>query len=169
MSRRQGFDLAGLGIAPGIAIGPAYVTENGALEVPVHTIAADSVACEVERFRDAVERSREQLGNLSRKAQTLHGSAAEELEYLLAAHSQMLEGSRLVRGVEERIRKCLNAEAAVSQEVGEIVKAFARMNDSYLAERSKDLRDVGQRLLRNPDGDTLPRSYRSARRHGRRG
>ena len=150
MSRRQGFELAGLGIAPGIAIGSAYVTESGALEVPTHTIAADSVAGEVERFRDAVVQSREQLGNLSRKAQTLHGSAAEELEYLLAAHSQMLEGSRLVRGVEARIRKqCLNAEAAVSQEVGEIVKAFARMNDSYLAERSKDLRDVGQRLLRN--------------------
>ncbi len=150
MSRRQGFELAGLGIAPGIAIGPAYVTESGVLEVPIHTIAADNVACEVERFRDAVALSREQLGNLSRKAQTLHGSAAEELEYLLAAHSQMLEGSRLVRGVEERIRKqCLNAEAAVSQEVGEIVKAFARMDDSYLAERSKDLRDVGQRLLRN--------------------
>ena len=150
MSRRQGFELAGLGIAPGIAIGPAYVAESGALEVPIHTIAADSVACEVERFRDAVALSREQLGNLSRKAQTLHGSAAEELEYLLAAHSQMLEGSRLVRGVEERIRnQYLNAEAAVSQEVGEIVKAFARMDDSYLAERSKDLRDVGQRLLRN--------------------
>ena len=143
-------ELAGLGIAQGIAIGPAYVTESGTLEVPIHAVAGDAVACEVERFGEAVTRSREQLGNLSKKAQTLRGSAAEELEYLLAAHSQMLEGSRLVRGVETRIREqCINAEAAVSQEVGEIVKAFARMNDSYLAERSKDVRDVGQRLLHN--------------------
>ncbi len=147
---RGAHDLAGLGIAPGIAIGPAYVVESGALEVPVYTVAADRVDREIERFRDAVARSREQLGTLSKKARALHGSAAEELEYLLAAHGQMLEGSRLVRGVEERVRsQCFNVEAAVSQEVGDIVRAFETMNDSYLAERSKDVRDVGKRLLHN--------------------
>lgn len=150
MNRKGGLQLAGLGIAPGIAIGPAYVAESGALEVPVHEIAKGEVAAEIDRFHDAVARGREQLAVLSQKARTLHGSAAEELEYLLVAHSRMLEGSRLVRGVEERVRdQRLNAEAAVSQEVGDIVRAFEDMNDSYLAERSKDVRDVGKRLLHN--------------------
>ncbi len=150
MSSGGGLRLAGLGIAPGIAIGPVYVAESDALEVPVHEIATGEVAAEIDRFHDAVARGREQLAILSQKALTLHGSAAEELEYLLVAHSRMLEDSRLVRGVEERIRdRRLNAEAAVSGEVGDIVRAFENMNDSYLAERSRDVRDVGKRLLHN--------------------
>ncbi len=90
-----------------------------------------------------------QIDKLAMKASDLPASAAEELGYLLQAHGQMLQGSRLVRGVEKRIRgERLNAEAAVSQEVGEISHAFSQMEDSYLSERSKDVRDVGQRLLR---------------------
>ena len=145
--------------------GRAYVVESGALEVPVHEIGKDQVAAEIDRFHEAVARGRDQLAVLSQKARTLHGSAAEELEYLLVAHSRMLEGSRLVRGVEERVRdQRLNAEAAVSQEVGDIVRAFSDMNDSYLAERSKDVRDVGKRLLHNlmaaptAPSPTLPRA-----------
>lgn len=148
--RSPALALAGLGVARGIAIGPAFVTESGTLEVPTYILAATATAGEVARFRTAVEAARAQIVELAGKAASLPGSAAEELGYLLDAHGRMLEDSRLVRGVERRIReRRFNAEAAVAQEVGEIAKAFADMEDSYLAERSKDVRDVGQRLLRS--------------------
>ena len=150
--------LTGLGVARGIAIGPAFVTESGTLEVPVWTLAQTALADEVARFRAAVQAARAQLSALAGKAARLPGSAAEELGYLLDAHDRMLKGSRLLRGVERRIRdRRLNAEAAVAREVGEIARAFAEMEDSYLAERSKDVRDVGQRLLRN----LMARPYRA--------
>lgn len=150
--------LTGLGVARGIAIGPAFVTESGTLEVPVWTLAQTALADEVARFRAAVQAARSQLSALAGKAARLPGSAAEELGYLLDAHDRMLKGSRLLRGVERRIRdRRLNAEAAVAREVGEIARAFAEMEDSYLAERSKDVRDVGQRLLRN----LMARPYRA--------
>ena len=150
--------LTGLGVARGIAIGPAFVTERGTLEVPVWTLAQTALADEVARFRAAVQAARSQLSALAGKAARLPGSAAEELGYLLDAHDRMLKGSRLLRGVERRIRdRRLNAEAAVAREVGEIARAFAEMEDSYLAERSKDVRDVGQRLLRN----LMARPYRA--------
>ncbi|MBT5432949.1 MAG: phosphoenolpyruvate--protein phosphotransferase [Alphaproteobacteria bacterium] len=149
-TRSPTVELDGLGVAQGIAIGPAYVTESGSLDVPSYKIATAAIDDEVERFNACVEKSKTQIAKLAGKTKGLPESAAEELGYLLAAHGQMLEGSRLVRGVENRIREQrVNAESAVSQEVGEIANAFAQMEDSYLAERSKDVRDVGQRLLRN--------------------
>jgi len=149
-AQRKERKATGLGVSRGIAIGPAYVTESGTLDVPTQSIAAKAVDAEVERFEAAVDKARDQIGKLSSKAEALPANAAEELGYLLAAHGQMLEGSRLVRGVAERIRKGrMNAEAAVAEEVREIAEVFSAMEDSYLAERSKDVRDVGQRLLRN--------------------
>jgi phosphoenolpyruvate-protein phosphotransferase (PTS system enzyme I) len=141
--------LDGLGVARGIAIGPAHVAESGALDVPTHLIEADEVEAELERFHTAIADAGKQIKKLRRKAATLPASASEELGYLLDAHSHMLEGSRLVRGVDQRIgEQRLNAEAAVSQEVSEIALAFSQMEDRYLAERGRDVRDVGQRLLR---------------------
>jgi phosphoenolpyruvate-protein phosphotransferase (PTS system enzyme I) len=143
------FELKGIGVARGIAIGPAFVSESGTLDVPTYKLKAKEVDKEIARFEGAVKDALTQIDKLAKKASDLPASAAEELGYLLQAHGQMLQGSRLVRGVEKRIRgEKLNAEAAVSQEVGEISHAFSQMEDSYLSERSKDVRDVGQRLLR---------------------
>lgn len=142
--------LMGLGVSRGIAIGPAHIAESGGLDVPNYRIGDDAVEAEHARFSAAVDYARGQLVKLRKQAAKLPGSAAEELGYLLQAHGQMLEGSRLVRGVETRIREQLiNAEAAVSQEVAEIAHIFSQMDDPYLAERGRDVRDVGQRLLRS--------------------
>ncbi len=142
--------LRGAGVAAGVAIGPAHVVEPGIVDVPKHSIDADAVAAERERFDAAVKRARAQLERLGAKAAALPGSAAEELGYLLEAHAQMLTGSRLVRGVDRRIaERAINAEAAVAEELSEIAHAFAAMEDDYLSARVQDVRDVGARLLRS--------------------
>ena len=46
--------LEGLGVARGIAIGPAYLLEAGAIPVAVHTLADDEIADELARFNAAV-------------------------------------------------------------------------------------------------------------------
>src|SRR5262249_33099589 len=62
----------------------------------------------------------------------------------------MLSNSRLVRGVERRIREeRINAERAVQMEIAAIGESFAAMEDAYLAQRIEDVRVVGARLLRN--------------------
>ncbi len=142
--------LRGAGVAAGVAIGPAHVVEPGIVDVPKHSIDADAVAAERERFDAAVKRARAQVEKLGTKAAALPGSAAEELGYLLEAHAQMLTGSRLVRGVDRRIaERAINAEAAVAEELSEIAHAFAAMEDDYLSARVQDVHDVGARLLRN--------------------
>ena len=143
----QHFD--GIGVAAGIAIGPAHVVEPGAIDVPKHAIKAKEVETERARFADAVAAASKQIEKLRAKAKSLPGSAAEELGYLLDAHSMMLADSRLVRGVDKRIAsKKINAEAAVAEELTLISDAFAEMEDDYLSARLQDVRDVGGRLLR---------------------
>ncbi len=141
---------SGLGVSPGIAIGPAHVVEAGYIDVPEYAIAEDAVAAEQERFAAAVAKSQRQLRKLKEKSATLHGTAAEELGFLLDAGLQMLTGSRVVRGVERRIaEQHVNAEAAVRAEIIRVAESFAQLDDPYLAARADDIREVGDRLVRN--------------------
>ncbi|HEY3910581.1 MAG TPA: phosphoenolpyruvate--protein phosphotransferase [Stellaceae bacterium] len=142
--------LAGLGVSPGIAIGPAYVGDGGDLPVHESHIPETEVEAERSRFAEAVAVSQKQLRKLKAKAAGLPESAAEEIGYLLDAHLAMLSKSRLVRGVDERIgRARINAERAVEIEIDEIARSFAQMRDPYLAARIEDIRVVGTRLIRN--------------------
>ena len=78
----------------------------------------------------------------------MSGAAGEELGYILEAYTQMLSGSRLVRGVQRRIaEEQINAEAAVMKEIGLMAEAFAAMEDQYLAARMADIREIGRRLV----------------------
>jgi len=142
--------LQGLGISPGIAMGPAYVSDEDTIVVPERRLESSEVPAELERFGQAVERSLKQLRKLKSKAANLPGTAAEEMGYLLDAHVAMLGKSRFVRGVERRIgHDRINAERAVELEIDRLGESFAAMGDAYLAARIEDVRVVGQRLLRN--------------------
>jgi phosphoenolpyruvate-protein phosphotransferase (PTS system enzyme I) len=142
--------LAGLGVSPGIAIGPAYVGDGGDLPVYESHIPEAEIEAERSRFAEAVAVSVKQLRKLKAKSAGLPESAAEEIGYLLDAHLAMLSKSRLVRGVEERIgHSRINAERAVEIEIDEIARSFAAMRDPYLAARIEDIRVVGTRLIRN--------------------
>jgi len=142
--------FAGLGVSPGVAIGTAHVVEAGFIDVPEYAIAEDAVAAEQQRFADAVTKSQRQLKKLKDKSAALHGTAAEELGFLLDAGLQMLTGSRVVRGVESRIaEQHVNAEAAVRAEITQVAQSFAELDDAYLAARADDIREVGDRLIRN--------------------
>lgn len=142
--------LNGLGVAPGVAVGTVYIHEAGAVHAPEYNIAESEVASEQRRFAEAVHAAQRQLHILRRRAERLPGVASEELGYLLDAYHQMLSGSRLVRGVSNRIAEDrVNAEGAVKKEIGDLIAAFTAMDDRYLSGRVADIRDIGQRLVRN--------------------
>jgi phosphotransferase system enzyme I (PtsI) len=148
--RRPERIFKGLGVSPGIAIGTAYVRASGSVDVPTYTIAARAVESEIARLGAAVVRARRQVGRLRTKAKGLRGAAGEELGHLLDVYAQMLGDSRLLRGARGRIeRDRTNAEAAVEAEIADIARAFASMNDPYLAARLEDIRGIGNRLVRN--------------------
>lgn len=140
----------GLGVSPGIGFGVAHVRESGYHEVVEYCIPEDHIDDEIARFEHALEKSRNQLTSLRKKASSLPDAAAEELGYLLDAHIHMLKGSRLVRGIEIHIQNHgINAESAVQHVLNEITEGFKALDDAYIASRQSDVHQVAARLVRN--------------------
>ncbi len=144
--------VEGLGVSSGIGIGFAYVVDSGRVRVPELRIAPGRADAELQRLRDAVIKARRQVsrlrGRLRSRARAMPQLSTEDFDYLLDAYLHMLRDSRLIRGAADRIsRDRLSAEAAVQAEVAAIGTAFKEMNDSYLAARIDDIREVGNRLL----------------------
>lgn len=141
----------GLGVSPGIAIGIVHLHDrHDDAPVPHYRLSKDAVAAERARFADAVSAAGQQIGKLQSRAKDLPGASGEELGYMLEAYRQMLDNSRLTRGVDKRIaEQRINAEAALQREITEIIAHFEAMGDAYLAARADDIRDIGRRLTRN--------------------
>src|SRR5260370_4831732 len=136
--------LRGLGVSPGVAIGPAFITEDGDVPVPERRIDPEDVSAERQRFEQAVQFSLKQLKKLKGKAAALPESASEEMGYLLDAHVAMLSNSRLERGVALRIRQQRgNAEPAVQMRIASIGDTFAPIEHGCLAHRLDELPAVG--------------------------
>lgn len=147
----------GIGAAPGIVIGPVFPVAPGRLHIPRYEISRTKRADELQRFAAAVAGALEQIALLRQEIAAKAGSVAEEVGDLLEAHSQMLSGSRLVRGIEARIDEGLNAEAAVEDGIAEIAGQYRAITDVYLAGRIDDIQEVGTRLIRNLVQAPMPR------------
>ncbi len=140
----------GLGVSPGIVIGPVYVSAASEISVPDYSLATRDLDRELNRLDCAIEEAQEQVLKLKRKGEDNHGESAEELSLLLDAHLQMLASKSMIGGIRARIqtgRK--NAEAAVMAEAKQIMARFAKMDDPYLQGKAQEVREVALRLIRN--------------------
>lgn len=141
---------SGLGVSAGVASGIAHVRESGVVDIPEYEIRKKDVKTEEDRLSRAVRLAQRQVRRLQSRAKEMANEAGEELWALLDAYLLMLDGSRLVRGAEKRIgEQRINAEAAVQQEIAQISEAFQAMDDTYIAARLDDIREVGNRILLN--------------------
>ncbi|MEK9661410.1 MAG: phosphoenolpyruvate-utilizing N-terminal domain-containing protein, partial [Alphaproteobacteria bacterium] len=140
--------LAGLGVSPGIAIGPAHIVDRRIETVPEYKVAERDIDDETRRFADAIDSAHRQLAELEERAASGKG-IGEDVALLLAVHRNMLSDSRLLRGALRRIGEDrVNAEWAVRAEVDALAEAFAGLDDPYIAARALEVREVGNRLLR---------------------
>jgi phosphoenolpyruvate-protein phosphotransferase (PTS system enzyme I) len=151
--------LRGVGVSPGIAVGPALVVEREAVPVFRLLLAPDQVEPEVERLTWAVAASRKQLQaikeRLSREADVPHA-------YIFDAHLLMLEDPLLQDKAVTIIREeRVNAEWALRSVSEQLHEMFGEFSDAYFRERSTDLDDVLGRIQLNlggaPDAPSLSR------------
>ncbi|NUP09382.1 MAG: phosphoenolpyruvate--protein phosphotransferase [Polyangiaceae bacterium] len=136
--------LHGISGSPGIAIGTAFVLGGQLTRVPRRTVREHEHEAEIERFRHATLRAKEELRRLV--ATTRERSTANAV---LEAYAMMAEDPMLGDGVIERIRvesRC--AEWAVVLTVQQFAQQLGEADDPYLRERSRDIEFVGEHLLR---------------------
>jgi phosphotransferase system enzyme I (PtsI) len=148
----------GIPASPGIAIGPVHVMARGFSAPDVYAIDDGEVAPEQERFREALEATKKQLLELQQRLEILSG---ETESGIFEAHVMVLEDRAVVDRVIDFIsRRRQNAEYAFYAVMQTFLEAMRRVPDPYLRERTADLEDVSQRVLRNfrSGGDVRPQA-----------
>ena len=146
--------LAGRGVAPGVAVGRAVVAVRDARQVR-YRLASSGVDRERQRLRNARERTRRELEEISARVARTIGPAQAAI---FAAQLLILDDPLLTRRADELVRtERINADWAVERASSEVQDLFARDGDAWLRERVGDLTDVAARLLRSlrPDRDPL--------------
>src|SRR6476660_9224304 len=140
------FQLFGLPVSRGIAIGRAVLVASSRLDVAHYYVAGADVEAEIERLRvarDAV------AAGLSAMKMDLPAEAPAELSALLDVHLMLLHDETLTGATKHWIReRHYNAEWALSAQLEVLARQFDEMEDEYLRERKADLEQVVERLLR---------------------
>ncbi|MFP4372704.1 MAG: phosphoenolpyruvate--protein phosphotransferase [Spirochaetaceae bacterium] len=139
-------ELHGISASPGIAIGPAYVYLEDNPRVPKYEVALDDLASELERFRTAVRRAREELESL--RDQAAGTGKGEKNTCFLDSHLMMLEDPDFHANVEQRLHdEQMNVEWILYRAIQELIDRLGSAEDDYLRERTADIRDVSKRVL----------------------
>ncbi|GMW03544.1 MAG: phosphoenolpyruvate-protein phosphotransferase [Candidatus Hydrogenedentota bacterium] len=136
--------LRGIGVSPGIAIGPAVTFGLRSIEVPRYRI--DNIDAEKARFEEAIASTRVDIQKLYEyTAETLGSKHAD----IFLAHLMILEDVALRDEVERRLEsESVNVEFIIDDTYQKYVAAMEKMDDVRLRERARDFTDVSGRLLR---------------------
>ncbi len=147
----QGIVRHGIGVSPGIAIGPALVLERRRVPVSRSELNPRQVAEELERLRVAVERAGVDLETLKQRTGEVLGTGVAQI---FDAQVLLLKDSMFIGEIEKRIREGhQNVEWAVRQVGGDLSRRVASISDVYLRERGTDIDDLQERLLRALAGE----------------
>ncbi len=139
------FQLFGLPVSKGIAIGRAVLVASSRLDVAHYYVGEAEVEAEIDRLR--VARDTVAAGLTAMKAD-LPAEAPAELSALLDVHLMLLHDDALTGATKQWIReRHYNAEWALSAQLEVLARQFDEMEDEYLRERKADLEQVVERLL----------------------
>ncbi|HBF39466.1 MAG TPA: phosphoenolpyruvate--protein phosphotransferase [Firmicutes bacterium] len=136
--------MKGIPVSAGIAIAKAVVINEKHIQVPQRNIV--DVQAEIRRFTQGVGQAKLQIIAIQKAAleETDHDRAA-----IFGAHLLMLEDPEFLKQIESKMREeKVNAEYALQMTVDSYMTAFQGIEDPYLRERSADLKDVSDRMLR---------------------
>ncbi len=139
--------LRGATVAPGLVLGIVHRKDYDLSHAPTQRVALDEVDRELNRFRKALDDSRLQLVDLKSR---LTGRVPDNDARILDTHVTYLKDSVFIADVENLIlNEQMRLEAAIAKVVGDFDRIFRLVKSDTLRQSAVDLRDVGIRVLRN--------------------
>ena len=135
--------LRGIGVSPGIAIGPALTFNVQNLDVPKYTV--DDPGAELERFDRAI-------AAVHRDLKRIYDQTARELgahhAAIIQTHIAMVTDTTLRQEIQERLEsEKVNVEYLVDDLIARYSTIIEKVDDPQFRERTSDLLDVGTRIL----------------------
>ncbi len=137
--------LVGLGASPGFGVGRAHLLASQLRIDDLPRERRASLKRELGRSAAAIKRSVEELARTKERILT---RVPEIDAAVFDAQQLMLQDHSFVTRIETLIHEGLRAEAALQQTVDEFVAQFAELDDPYMKDRAGDIKDIGQRVLR---------------------
>ncbi len=137
--------LRGIGVSPGIAIGPVLAFDFARYDVPKYTVT--NIEAEQERLHRAVELTRDDLTLLYKKTVRELGETHADI---LNVHLMLLDDVAMREEVEIRLKEeQVNVEHILDELAKRYSKVIGALEDPRFQERTADLLDVIDRVLRN--------------------
>lgn len=139
--------ISGILASPGIVFGKALVLKEEKIVLDFQKITEDQIDAEVARFYAGREAAIEQLTAIKERARQTLG---EEKEAIFEGHLMILEDEELEEEILDYLRSNkVNAGVAASKVIDQQVAMLSEIDDEYLKERAGDIRDIGNRLIKN--------------------
>lgn len=139
--------MKGVPVSPGIIFGKAHHLDRSKTQI-IHKklINRREADREANRFRQAVDMAKEQIG----KFKSNIPKQVEGYAFVLDTHSKILDDTLLFDSTLNRIWKDkINAEWALERSVKNIHQLFKKVDDEYIVRRMDDVDSVSERVLRN--------------------
>jgi phosphotransferase system enzyme I (PtsI) len=138
--------LKGIGVSPGICIGRAYLIDRNKIRVIKEHIPENKIDEEIDRFREAVELSKEQLLRIKDKLKNKEIHVSD----IIDVHLMILEDKMIIDETISLIKgNRINAEGSLSIILDNIKKGFANFDEDYIRGRVRDIEYIVDRILRN--------------------
>ena len=139
--------IQGISGSRGVAVGNVYRYIQEEIVIPDYTVAEDKVEEEIGKFAAAMAATLKQLDTIRQKA--LEEMGPEEAA-IFEAHMQIAQDPSLSDGIKSLVESSYtNVVAATAQTIETFANIFLGMEDAYMRERGADIKDIGDRLMRN--------------------
>ncbi|QCI21959.1 phosphoenolpyruvate-protein phosphotransferase PtsI [Buchnera aphidicola] len=139
--------ISGILASPGIAFGSALLLKEEEIVINRKNIDIANIKKEVKKFFNGREKSIQQLTEIKIKAKEKLGKSKESI---FEGHIMLLKDEELEKEIIDLIQeKKISAAAATEYVIEGQVKVLAELKDEYLKNRAIDVRDIGNRLLKN--------------------
>lgn len=139
--------VTGIAASPGIVFGKALVLKEEPIVLNTQKISADQIDAEVAKFYAGREKTAAQLNSIHEKALRTLGT---EKAAIFEGHLMILEDEELEEEILAYLKENLStADVATNKIIDQQVAVLSEIDDEYLKERAGDIRDIGNRLLRN--------------------
>jgi phosphotransferase system enzyme I (PtsI) len=141
----------GIGVSPGIAIGPAFLLpEPREYRFLERTISGDELEEESRRFSDALAKTKKQIHALRERTSSQLGV---DHAGIFDAQLMILDDEQVIQDVRDAMATGKkSAEAAFYSTVSRYLHVLYGAANEYLAERHADIKDVMNRVLDNLGG-----------------
>lgn len=139
--------IQGISGSRGVAVGNVYKYIQEEIIVPDHTIEDGEVEAEIGKFANAMAATLKQLDTIRQKA--LQDMGPDEAA-IFEAHMQIAQDPSLSDGIKSLVESTkINVVSATNQTIDTFANIFLGMDDPYMRERGADIKDIGDRLMRN--------------------